>query len=146
MKLNFTATVSSNKIIFDTPEAFRRYCSAMQGRRVSVTIESAKRCEDRSMNQNRYYWGVIVSIAKDAISEEYGEAIDIESVHELLKERCNYKELVKDDKVLKITKSTSNLSTIEFEEYLDRCRKFIFNWFGVDVPLPNEHFDVSEGL
>jgi len=28
---------------------------------------------------------------------------------------------------------------VEFEEYLDRCRKWIFEWFSIEVPLPNEH-------
>lgn len=136
-KITFNALISLNKIIFDDPELFRRYCTSMSCKRVSVSMQPFKG-DQRSVSQNAYYWGVLVSITRDAISEEYGEQIDLESAHELLKERCNFKELVKEYKPLKITLSTAKLSTVEFNDYIERCRQFVFNWFQIDIPLPNE--------
>ena len=33
--------------------------------------------------------------------------------------------------------STADLKTIEFKEYLEKCRRLAFDFFNVQIPLPN---------
>jgi hypothetical protein len=58
---------------------------------------------------------------------------------------CNAKEVVntKTGEILTVGLSTATLTTVEFEEFLDKCRKFIFEWFGINVPLPNEQMEME---
>jgi len=105
-----------------------------------VLIRIGLKRKVRSENQNRYYWGVVCRSLRDGVKDTWGEDIDSEAAHDILKTECNYKEVVKEDsgELLKIPVSTSALNTLQFEEYLERCRKFIYQWFGIVVPLPNE--------
>lgn len=116
------------------------------GKRVVISI-SVKR-KVRSLNQNRYYWGVVILELKQAIWDEWQQDVGKDECHEILKRECNYEELAnretgeivldKNGKSLRIPKPTSGLTTTEFEEYQDRCRKFIFEYFNRQCPLPNE--------
>lgn len=139
MNIKHVGLVQNGAIQFDDKELWRKQLQSMIGERVQVTIKTLSKHEsERSLNQNAYYWGVIVSMARELIGEEYGETLDLETAHETLKEYCNYRESIKGDKVLRITQSTATLTTSEFEGYLTRCREWLFNWFNVVVPLPNE--------
>lgn len=40
--------------------------------------------------------------------------------------------------IIKIPLSTADLRTIEFEEYLEKCRRLAFDFFNVQIPLPNQ--------
>jgi len=91
--------------------------------------------------QNGYYWYIVVNLFCEGWKEAYGEPISMDKAHSILKNECNYTERVnmKTGEILKDPQSTADKTTVEFEEYLDRCRKWIFEWFSIEVPLPNEH-------
>ena len=65
--------------------------------------------------------------------------------HSELKANCNYIERYNEDTgvIMRSIESTADLSTVQFEEYLTRCREFILEWFGVRVPLPNEQCELE---
>lgn len=108
---------------------------------VTIDIESRK----RSVQQNHYYYGVVISLIQEALRDEWGESLTKEETHELLKQHCNWKELVNNDtgESLKIPQSTADLTTMEFEEFLERCRRFAFEYLNVSIPLPNEQVDME---
>jgi hypothetical protein len=110
----------------------------------SVIIEISKKRKQRSVVQNGYYWGVVVQFFKDGALDMWGEHLDSEQCHEYLKTNCNYKELINTNtgEVTKMPQSTKDTNTLEFEEYLDRCRKFIYEYFNIVVPLPNEQAEL----
>lgn len=94
---------------------------------------------DRSLRQNRYYWGVIIK----SVSDYTGYFPD--EIHNFFKN-----EFLRDEsgKIPRI-KSTSRLSTSEFEEYLSRIRTFCSERIGITIPLPNEtggafNYDIPE--
>lgn len=92
--------------------------------------------KDRSNNQNRYYWGVVVN----ELSEHTGFTPD--EVHEILKHKFLWKVLfVKaksgTDKVL-VGKSTAQLTTAEFENFMRDVRQWASIELGVWIPEPNE--------
>ncbi len=87
----------------------------------------------RSLQENAYYWGVIIYM----ISQETGE--DTNRVHEALKIK-----FLKDhfgdipSEKLWTVKSTADLNTSEMEEYLANIRQFAAQELNMYIPLPNE--------
>lgn len=115
------------------------------GQAVKISIE--KYNQPRSLNQNAYYWGVtlkyILAILRDnnpnATIEDAHEFCKLESVGNLI----SHKILVVKEAthVLVGLKSTSSLTTAEFEAYLERIRKWALDICGVTIPLPNEEVE-----
>lgn len=108
---------------------------------VKVVIDGKK----RSLEQNSYYWAVVVSMIKLGLYDTWGESLTSEEVHNYLKEWCNYKELVNEEtgESIRIGQTTANLSTVEFEEYQERCRQFAASFLGMTIPLPNEQLEID---
>jgi hypothetical protein len=74
----------------------------------------------RSLEQNNYYWGVVIPAIKEYIGEW-----DADEVHEALKQEFLQKKIkLQWDKrrVLKLVKSTTQQTTIEMASYLTRIR------------------------
>ena len=108
---------------------------------VKMTIE--KKYRQRTSLQNRYYFGVIVDILAGLIAEAAGETVNAqhrEQAHEILKLKCNAVEIVSPTtgEAIDIPGTTTKHNTTECTDYHERCRQWIFEFFGVVVPLPNE--------
>ncbi len=99
--------------------------------------------DKRSSPQNRYYWGVVIPAFCQGASEMTGDIWSKESAHSTLKNRFLFSEIVNENtgEILTVIGSTSDLTTVQFNEYIDRCRDFIQEWFGCYVPAPNEITD-----
>lgn len=62
-----------------------------------------------------------------------------EQVHEALKMMFLPRQFVSlGEKVTEVAKSTKDLTTVEFEDYLMRCRVFAGEELQIQVPLPNQ--------
>ena len=114
-----------------------------EGKFIEITIKRIHK--RRSIPQNSYYFGVVIQIWKELIYYEWGEAWSSEQTHEFLKSHCNFKEIVNQNtgEIIKIPLSTADLKTIEFEEYLEKCRRLAFDFFNVQIPLPNEQLTLK---
>lgn len=114
-----------------------------EGKEIQITIERKRK--KRSNRQNRYYFGVIVLILKQCLEWEWGERIDIETAHDVLKTNCNYKEIVNENtgEIIRVPQSTAVLNTGESEDYYENCRQFIRRLFNTEVPLPNEEIELK---
>lgn len=99
---------------------------------VAVTIKRAS----RSVNQNAWYWGVIV----EALSDHTGYAPD--EIHELLKAKFIPKRLAIADGNGEIVDefvmggSTRKLNTLEFGEYCEAIRRWAAEALDINVPDP----------
>ena len=111
----------------------------------SVMVKVCLDGKKRSGEQNNYYYGVVVSLIQSAITEEWGEPMTKDDVHELLKQQCNWIEKTSTvtGESVKVARSTANLSTVEFEEYLERCRRFAVEFLNLVIPLPNEQIELN---
>lgn len=120
-------------------EALRSY----EGKTITLSVKLARK--ERSINQNNYYWAVIVHIWQKLILEEWGEAFSLKEVHEFLKYNCNYIEHINEDtgEILRVSKSTKENSTTEQEEFHLRARRLALEMFGVEIPLPNEQISIQ---
>lgn len=138
MKLEFFGHVVDGILKIHYRSLFDSLLSNFNGKQVEIIIQRKRK--KRSNNQNRYYWGCLIPYIQQGLSETQGEWLTIDAVHEFLKANFNYKEIVNQNggEVIKMPVSTTELSTIEFEEYQDRCRIFADEFLNIIIPLPNE--------
>lgn len=121
---------------------FLKAISCLTPGRVMVIVKKIYR--QRTLPENAYYWGVVINEFCEGYFDMTGEKITPEQAHEILKQECNSKEVTneKTGQVIKVPQTTAKMTTIEFEEYLESCRAFIFEWFNRRVPLPNEQSEL----
>lgn len=103
-----------------------------------------KKRKTRSLSQNGYYFHVVCNSFIQGAESQWGEHLSKEEAHENLKLHCNFKEIVGEGgEITKLVLSTKGLNAFEFEQYLDRTRKLIFNYFGIVVPMPGEQTEIE---
>jgi len=128
--------VQDGKLLLDKSEQFKQYLQSFPtGKRVEVIVEKLK--HPRTNSQNRYYWGVVVH----EIAKHTGH--DSEQIHELLKQKFSPKwYFVPDNSLMMygtgIPTSTTRLDTIEFTEYVEKCRMWANEFLRLQIPLPGE--------
>lgn len=122
--------------------AFLRSVAQIPDGRVKLTVE--RTYNKRSTPQNAYYWGVLIAEFKEGYYDRLGEIISPDDAHGVLKLKCNSIEIVNEEsgEVMNVPKSTTEMTTIQFEEYMEQCRRFIKEWFGRTVPMPNEQLQM----
>lgn len=99
-----------------------------------ITIE--KVYDARTNPQNRYYWGVVVKAYVQGVLEEWGEVVGIQEAHESLKAMFCFTEREVGGEVFKVISSTRKFSTVQFNEYIENCRRFIAEYFNLETPDP----------
>ena len=122
----FFATIKKGKVIFNNVQLFNNYLLSLEGKDVEVVVRKPKK--ERSNPQNRYYWGVVINL----LCETTGYTP--EEMHEALKM------LFLKDNTRKIPtlRSTTELTTIEFEDFLEGVRVWAASELNCIIPLPNE--------
>jgi len=143
MKLEFTGKVSGGILTVYNRKIFDGLIMGLEGKDVDIVI-SRKR-KKRSSNQNRYYHGVIIPAIQLGMMETQGEWLSASEVHEFLKSNFNYKEVVigSTGEIVRIPLTTTDKSTLEFEEFLDKIRTFSDTFLNVIIPLPNEQSTIN---
>ena len=101
-----------------------------------VEVEVTIRRASRSLNQNAWYWGVIV----EAISDHTGYTPD--EVHEFLKAKFIPKRLVFEDGNGEVVDdyvlggSTRKMNTIQFGEFCEDVRRWAATTLDINIPDP----------
>ena len=122
----FTGMVDNGGLRFDRKSVVDNYMCTLIGQRVEVIIRKPK--TSRSTLQNSYYWSVVVEL----LANELG--YDKDEIHEILK----YKFLQSHAMGMPYIKSTTKLSTGEFEEYLSKIKRWAAEFLHIVIPDPNE--------
>ena len=103
-----------------------------------VLVEINKLPLKRSLAQNKYYWSVVVPTFRTLWNEVLG-GITKEMTHDML--RANFLPLdipsPKTGEVVRISKSTTELSTKEFGEYIEACGYYYLMETGEEIAKPN---------
>ena len=130
----FTGRTSRGKLLYDAPARFIAYLAKLGDSRVEVVVRKPK--SQRSIQQNKAYWGIPVEI----IAEYLGWEKD--AVHIALKEKFASH---RDEKTgLLVIESTAAMDTKRFNKYYEDIQRWAAEFLGVDVPSPNEA-DYGEG-
>ena len=94
--------------------------------------------KQRSNQQNRYFRGVVVPMIGEVMGEsnlDYvaDEIKKLDEVSSVMRHYCSDK----DDKAYRI-KSTTELSTKEWEDFMSIVRMWASKFYGTYIPEPNE--------
>jgi hypothetical protein len=126
----FKACVENGVLRFLDGEK-QRMSQYVRGLRGNVDVTVKRRTKPRSNAQNRYYWGVIIPLLSDYTGYEH------EEMHNALKMLFLRKPAHAPD-LPDTLRSTSDLTTQEFESYVERVRRWASIEFLLSIPLPNE--------
>jgi hypothetical protein len=115
-------------MIFNNYIAAQTHLKALFEQNDRVEVKAIKR--KRSLKQNAYFHAVVCGV----FGLEFG--LTIEESKQIFRERfLNYSK-----KGHEFYKSTTELNTIEFEDFASKCRMFASEQ-GCFIPLPNEVTD-----
>ena len=125
----FHGLVQQGKVKFDSPTKYAVYLSSLEGKRVEFTLLKERR--NRSNQQNKLYWAVVVEI----LAEYFGYTA--EELHSELKLKFNPIHSKLDPEAM-IGGSTTKLSTLEFIEYMDKIKRWAALEYNIYIPDANE--------
>ena len=123
--------VEGGKFKSEDAALFKKAFYPHEGKRVDITVKRHR--DNRSNNQNAYYFGVVVAMIGQAMGED-----DMEAIHEVLKLEHNYYIATVGKKEIRVPMSTAELDTAAFEAYLERVRRWASEFLSLYIPLPNE--------
>jgi hypothetical protein len=109
-----------------------------EGQEVILTIQKAKK--RRSNPQNSFYHGVVIPIMQQCLKDA-GYLMTNESVHDMLKLRFLKESILVNENTgeyIERIKSTTELTTTQFAEYILDIQKFAVEYFNVIIPDPNQ--------
>lgn len=118
-------------------EAIRKLFAELKDGIYLVKVATRRR---RSLPQNAYYWGVVVDMVKDGLIDNGYQGITAEDAHELIKSMFLKKQIVSEQtgEVLEFYRSTAELTTWEFSQFIDQIAQWAAEYLGIAIPLPNE--------
>jgi len=142
MKVIADARVKSGKLTFKQRSVFLDDVSKLKDGDYVVTVENRKKT--RSIEQNRYYWGVVVPLVKEGLND-IGYKLTTEAVHEFLKGQFNVKEIVneKSGEILKAVGSTTELTTSGMMEYFAQIQQWATEYLNIYIPDPNQQLTIE---
>lgn len=118
----------SGTAIFENPRKFRDECLQLNAKKGYLTIHRERK--QKSNQQNKYYWSVVIPILSDHLGYEKEEMHSALSYHFL---RVKKKGLV-------FVRSTqlNDWKTAEWEAYMDKIKRWAADTFGVEILDPNQ--------
>lgn len=147
IKLEYYGKVSAEGEITLPKRMRKELVSLFSGHGIQVIVKRKRK--RRSLNQNDYYWAVIVPYILRGFIElgnnlQEGNPEHLKLIHEFLKARFLQGEELHDaNGMLHIMPPTTTiLTTTEAEEYYDQCRQFAAEYLNTVIPLPNEQVEI----
>jgi hypothetical protein len=122
----FRGTVEKGRICLDYPGTFKALLARLEGKQIALRV--TKHHHSRSLNQNAYYWGIVIPLLAESCGYEDEEMHDALK-HRFLRDRANEKG------GLVLVRSSAALNTAEFTEYIEQIRRLAAE-MGVAIPDP----------
>jgi hypothetical protein len=109
-----------------------------------ITLTVEKKQTERTVQQNRYYWGVIIPLVRNALREA-GYRATKDTAHRLIKHLFVQDELINEQtgELISFTGSTSTLSKEEFMVLIARIQQWAAEEFGIAIPDPHEQTEIE---
>ncbi len=131
MKLTKFATVQNGAV---TVSGLNEW----EGKRLEINL--SKMYGTRSLNQNKYYWAVIIQYALKGLVDAGNEQLTPDVVHEFFKQRfLEGRNIIipRTGEMVRV-RSTTMLSKTEMMLYVDSIIKFCAEFLNTVIPLPND--------
>ena len=140
------AIISGGKLQMD--DSARRYLaervSLLGDRRVEVIVKPYH--SKRSLQQNKFYWPVVVGMITDAL-QDLGNEIDAEGTHEFLKAKFNPKTITNPttgELIATVGGSTAKMNKSEMMCYIDTITVWAAEFLGITIPPPDTQAKLFE--
>lgn len=124
------------------PETRRRLCAAIGSMTGWYTISLLPRRNTRSLRQNAYYWSCCVQPFYEFLREQ-GAVSCMDESHEFIKDKHLRVPIINKDSGEVIgwrTRSTTELDTAEFSEFVEQTRDWLLDVFGIITPDAGEDY------
>lgn len=133
-----TGAVKDGQLKWDDINAVLIALQTYESKRVKVSIE--RDSKKRSYLQNSYYWGIPVEMIY-ATFRGFGEEYQRGEIHEMLKAKFLSRDIIdkrSGEVIGSYARSSAELSTIEFMDYVKAIQRWFVKKFGINIPDPNE--------
>lgn len=132
-------TIESCKITTMTP--FVKMLWGLKDGRYKI---EANTYSQRTLPQNRYYWGLVIPMIQQGL-KDMGTEVNKEEVHEFLKSRFNYQEVINKGtgEYVTIPKSTAGLNKEQFSQYIEKIQQFASEFLNIVIPDPNTQMAIE---
>ena len=134
MTPKFQCRVDKGKLHFEgqVKDTLDSYLKTLKDGFYELTVKPKKDRNDRSTQQNKYYWKVVIG----TLSGELGYTPD--ELHELLKVMFLKKWIQVKEKEYLTVQSTTELTTTKFEDYMNQIRTWASVELAISIPDPWE--------
>lgn len=139
MKIEYGGYLDNGKLFIRNKKRFDEDIANTGWKEVEIIV--CKKKKNRSYYQNRYYWGVVVALIRERFIG-LGNDVSAEETHDYLKHEFNYKEFLNGDEVIRIPKSTADLTTSEMMDYIARIQVWAAQILDCVIPDPNQQLEV----
>lgn len=132
-------SITEGKIL--NPAAFQRVLLGLKDGKYKVEIA---KMDQRSLQQNRYYFGLVIPMIQKGIYD-MGTEITKEECHEFLKAKFNYVEVVNEAtaEYVQIPRSTTAMNKEEFCLYIEKIQRFAIEFLNIVIPDPSTQMSIS---
>lgn len=135
-----TFTIRKTADGWTNTKAWDEYRDSLPEGRYKVEIKPYK---TRSLQQNKYYHSVVVPMVFDGLRDAGFTIRHTDDAHEVLK---NLFLKVREEKggiAIERVRSTTELSTTEFNEYIQFIQVWAIDYLNISIPLPNEQLQID---
>lgn len=147
-ELIYTFSVTNGVMKIVNRKGFDEDMKGFEGKRGIMRIK--KYVKSRSNKQNAYYWGCVINYVAQGLGDMGFESrlLTPENVHHMLRDM-----FLKDDigieqgehagEFVTMVRSTTDLSTTEFMDYIEEIQRWAAEFLGVVIPDPGEQADIE---
>lgn len=108
------------------------------GKRIILTLEPY--FKERTVDQNRFYWGIFLYEEIECFKEYWGEEYSKEEMHEWNKANFWGEEKLIEStmEIIRTPASSTGKNTVEWEEKLEKIRQWFRQRFDWEISYPDE--------
>lgn len=128
----------SGVFALDQPDKFRAWVKRFAGHEVVVTVQ--RKTRKRSLEQNAWLWGVALPLIAEHLGYDRHELDELH--YDLLSVRFGTKAVAPrvpgaHPRIVP-SRTSSDMTTTEFSDYMDWVVRYAAQEFGVVIPLPDD--------
>lgn len=147
MKVTYRTKIENGRITSNR-NAIQKAIEVCDGKTVEISIRTVS--SKRSNQQNAYWWGCVVPIAR-GVFVDAGHHVDNDGAHYLLCDLIRqslpdsvlWDEVLINDTYVKKSRGTSELSKSDFNTLITEMQQIMSEWFNINVPDPNEQITIE---
>lgn len=114
----------------------------------AYSVKIKQKQKDRSLKQNAYYFSICVPMVREGLYElGYRNIKTNDQAHSIVKNLFLKRSHVIEETGLTIEEipSTADLSTMQFNEYIENIIQWGAEYLGIQIPYPNEKLELNFG-